>query len=180
MKKIITIILIVLSLAISTQTAQAVSTTSASSALLAQAGKNASPADMRSKALENVFKRHNSPLVGEAATYVRLADKYNVDWKLLPSISGLESSFGLHLMPNSYNAYGWGGGYIYFNSWEDGIDKILSSLKKNYYDKGANTVYSIAPIYAESPTWAPRVTRFMNEIQAELDTLNSENLTLTI
>ena len=136
--------------------------------------------DMRVKALENVFESYNSPLTPHAAFYIETADKYKVDWRLLPSIAGLESSFGKRQMPNSHNSYGWGGGYIYFDSYEDGIETIISSLKKRYYDRGADTVYKIAPIYAESPTWAPRVTSFMNKIEAEYARLKATTLTLTI
>ena len=70
--------------------------------------------DTRTVAVRNVFKRYNSPLVDQAAFYVKYADEFGVDWKLLPAISGLESTFGRFLMPGSYNAYGWGGGRIYF------------------------------------------------------------------
>ena len=180
MKKIITIILIIIFSAIAAKSTYAEESVSASSAVLARSESFNAKNDMRAKALENVFKKYNSPLVGEAKTYVELADKYGIDWKLLPAISGLESSFGLHLMLNSYNAYGWGGGYIYFESWSDGIDKILSSLKKNYYNRGADTVYEIASIYAESPTWAPRVTSFMNLIESELERISNEQLPITI
>ena len=48
--------------------------------------------DMRVKALENVFESYNSPLTPHAAFYIETADKYKVDWRLLPSIAGLESS----------------------------------------------------------------------------------------
>lgn len=136
--------------------------------------------DNRVKALESVFEKHNSPLLPYAKAYVDMADKYNVDWKLLPSISGLESSFGLHQMPGSHNSYGWGGGLIYFNSYEEGIQTITSTLRSNYYDRGADTVYKIAPIYAESPTWAPRVTRFMDEIESEYQKIGMTRLALTI
>ncbi len=180
MKKIITIILIILFAAITAKSAYAKESISASSAVLARNENFDARNDMRAKALENVFKKYNSPLVSEAKAYVELADKHGIDWKLLPAISGLESSFGVHLMPNSYNAYGWGGGHIYFESWSDGIDKILASLKKNYYNRGADTVYEIAPIYAESKTWAPRVTSFMNMIESELERLNNEELPITI
>ncbi|HVT01159.1 MAG TPA: hypothetical protein VHE53_02895 [Patescibacteria group bacterium] len=127
--------------------------------------------DMRTKALENVFKRHNSPLTVEASAYIKYADQYGVDWKLLPAISGVESSFGIALMPDSYNAYGWGGGHIYFNSWEDGIRSIDEALGENYYAKGATDVWKIGPIYAESPTWSVRVNGYMNEIEEEYERL---------
>ena len=136
--------------------------------------------DLRAKALENVFERNNSPLVPFASTYISIADKYGIDWRLLPAIAGLESSFGKRQMPNSHNSYGWGGGYIYFDSYEQGIEIVIASLKKRYYDRGADTVYKIAPIYAESPTWAPRVTIFMNQIEAEYARLETHSLELTI
>lgn len=136
--------------------------------------------DKRVEALENVFNKYNSPLAPLSASYVQIADKNGVDWKLLPAIAGLESSFGQFLMPESYNGYGWGGGYIYFDSWEEGIDTITRALKKNYYGRGATTVWEIGPIYAESPTWAVRVNGFMEQIEAEYRKLQREELALTI
>jgi len=123
--------------------------------------------DTRTKAVRNVFRKYNSPLVDQAVFYVKYADEFGVDWKLLPSIAGLESTFGRFLMPGSYNAYGWGGGYIYFESWEDGIRIINRALRQNYMNRGAQDVWSIGSIYAESPTWAERVSRFMEEINRE-------------
>lgn len=129
--------------------------------------------DVRVTAIQNVLKKYDSILVGEAKHYVYYADKHGIDWRLLVSISGLESYFGARFVPGTYNAYGWGGGYIYFESWEEGIDKISYALKKNYYDKGANTVYKIGPIYAESPHWAERVTYFMSQIDEEYSRLTT-------
>jgi hypothetical protein len=63
---------------------------------------------------------------------------------------------------------------------EEGIDTVLSALKNKYALRGATTVETIAPIYSESPTWAPRINMFMNKIQAEYDRLGMHNLSLTI
>ncbi len=136
--------------------------------------------DMRAKALKKVFEKYHSPLISYADSYVSIADKYDIDWKLLPAIAGLESSFGKAQLAGSYNSYGWGGGRIYFNSVEDGIDTVLNGLKTRYMSRGATTVETIAPIYSESPTWAPRVRRFMNEIDAEYQKLGMNKLALTI
>lgn len=136
--------------------------------------------DMRVKALEGVFEKYHSPLVPYAASYVSYADQYGIDWKLLPAIAGLESSFGKAQLPGSYNSYGWGGGRIYFDSVEDGIDTVLNGLKTRYMSRGATTVETIAPIYSESPTWAPRVRKFMNEIDAQYQRLDMNKLALTI
>lgn len=175
MKKLILLVTILLITSIVPHQIFAQATTSATSAALVS-DLNSDTQDVRVMALENTFKKHNSPLVPYAREYVKAADKYGVDWRLLPAISGLESSFALHYMPNSYNAYGWGGGHIYFDSWEDGIYTITKALRTNYMDKwGAANVWEIGPIYAESPTWAQRVDKLMNEIQAEYVAADAEN-----
>ena len=132
--------------------------------------------DIRVTALQNIFTKYNSPLFPYAKAYVVLADKYGVDWKLLPSIAGLESSFGKALLSGTHNAYGWGGGTIYFKSWEDGIEIINKAIKENYYNKwNAVDVWTIGPIYAESPTWSVRVNKFIQEINAQYITLDSQS-----
>lgn len=136
--------------------------------------------DERVEALQNIFKKYDSPLTDYAYVYIKYADQNEIDWKLLPAISGLESTFGRFYLPGTYNAYGWGGGYIYFTSWEDGIATISQALKTNYYNRGADNVYEIGPIYAESPTWAVRVDGLMNEINNEYLKIISSNLTPSI
>lgn len=181
MKKIFTIaVIIIISAVLFSNKAYAYQEAQTSSAKLEISMENTSSNDVRVKALKKVFEKYNSPLADEAENYVSLADKNGVDWKLLPSIAGLESSFGKRLMPNSYNAYGWGGGHIYFDSWSHGIDTITKSLKTRYYDRGADTVWTIGPIYAESPTWAVRVNSFMTKIEAEYVTLLREEVSMTI
>ena len=180
MNKLIIIVLIVLAALLVPQNVEAYQESQTSSAKLSLDVKTSSSTDIRVRALKNVFEKYNSPLVDEASSYVALADKNGVDWKLLPSIAGLESSFGKRLMPNSHNAYGWGGGYIYFDSWEHGIDTITKALSQKYYARGADTVWSIGPIYAESPTWAVRVNGFMQKIESEYVSLLRNEITITI
>lgn len=168
MKKFITLLIAILAVIFAPQDiyAEEVHSSSAKLANLVSIEKDYT-LDTRTKAVRNIFKRYNSPLVDQAWVFVKYADEFGVDWKLLPAISGLESTFGLHLMPGSYNAYGWGGGRIYFDSWEEGIRIINQALRQNYIDRGADTVWLIGPIYAESPTWSVRVNYFMNEINEE-------------
>ena len=100
-----------------------------------------------------------------AGFLVETAEKYGLDYRLLPAISGVESSFGRAIPVNSYNAYGWNNGNYYFKNWEDGIEVVARGLKENYLDRGRKTVYQIAPIYCPpSSTWAGKVLFFMEEI----------------
>src|SRR4051812_48196694 len=59
--------------------------------------------DNRAKALKAFLEKSNSPLADSAETFVASADKYNLDWKLVAAISGLESGFGKAIPPGSYN-----------------------------------------------------------------------------
>lgn len=115
----------------------------------------------------NMLEKHNSPFKTDADAFMKACITYNIDCYLLPSISGLESTFGKFIYPESHNPFGWGGGLIMFNSWEDCFMAVAAGLRNNYINKGADTIDKIAPIYAESKTWAPRVTYFMNRFMEE-------------
>jgi len=110
--------------------------------------------------IQKVFERFNSPLFHSVDSFVKYCQRYNIDYYLLPSIAGLESSFARNIYPDSYNPFGWGGGYIFFDSWDESINTVAKGIKENYIDQGADTVDKIAPIYAASSTWAVRVKYF--------------------
>ena len=100
-------------------------------------------------------------------SFVKTCIKYKIDCYLLPSIAGLESTFGKFVWPNSHNAFGWARGFMMFDSWAEGIDTVGAGLRKGYLNKGALTVEDIGPIYSESPTWAIRVNYFINQFERE-------------
>lgn len=122
--------------------------------------------DQRVTRLEAYLKSHNSPLSEYAAVFVQTADKYELpDWRLVPAIAGVESTFGKAIPENSYNAYGWANGTHRFQSWEESIATVSKTLKSRYVDRGADTVEEIGRIYAPpSNTWAVKVRFFMREI----------------
>jgi hypothetical protein len=118
-------------------------------------------------AIETVLKRYNSPMANESESFLKACIKYQIDCYLLPSIAGLESTFGRFILPDSYNPFGWARGYMMFDSWNEGIDTVGKGLRKGYLNKGALTVEDIGPIYSESPTWAVRVNFFINQFEKE-------------
>lgn len=125
--------------------------------------------DYRATVLKSYLEQYNSPLAGNAADFVKYADMYDLDWRFVAAIAGLESTFGKRIPYNSYNAWGYGiyGTNVrYFESWEDGIQTVSKDLREKYMDTwGATNVWEIGKIYAASPTWAQRVDFFMNRIQ---------------
>lgn len=122
-------------------------------------------------AIRRVLEKYSAPLADSTDDFINTCTTYDLDCYLLPSISGLESTFGRFLLPNSYNPFGWGGGYIMFKNWAEGINTVAYGLRNNYLNKGANTIEDIGRIYSESPTWAVRVQYFINEFQGEEDKL---------
>lgn len=125
--------------------------------------------DNRARILEKFLLDRKSPLAPHANTFVEAADKYNLDWRLVASIAGLESSFGIHQPAGSHNGWGWGynnGTVKHFDSWDEAIEEISKGLRENYLkDRPYSDPYIIGPTYAASPTWAVRVTNFMNQIE---------------
>ncbi len=119
------------------------------------------------KAIKEVLKKYNSPLIGEVDNFVNVCAKYKIDCYLLPAIAGLESTFGHFIYPGSYNPFGWGGGYIIFSSWSEAIEKVGAGLRYNYLNQGVANLWSIGKIYSESPSWAIRVQYFINQFAQE-------------
>lgn len=153
-------------LKIFTQSTYSQLTASASSAQL-QKTLGIKERDNRGKILKAFLQKYNSPLVDSANDFVKNADANNLNWKLVASISGVESTFGKFIPYNSFNAWGWGvygNNVIYFSSWREGIETISKGLRENYIDKGAENIYQIGRIYAASPTWASRVEYFMQKM----------------
>lgn len=156
---------------------------SKSSAFLAQAElKDLN--DQRVKKLQSYLEISNSPMARDARVFVEAADAYNLDWRLVAAISGLESGFGNHIPANSYNAWGWGvyGGKVtYFASWEDGIRTISQGIRERYMNqRGARNIYQIGSTYAASPTWAVRVIGFMERIENYAILNPNEMLSITL
>lgn len=122
--------------------------------------------DERANVLFDYLASYNSPLQYHAQDFVDAADQFGLDWRMLPAIAGVESTFGKNI-PGGYNAWGWGvygNQAIYFKSWRDGIFAIAKGLRENYLNRGLTDPYSINRAYAASPVWGGKVTYFMNNL----------------
>lgn len=128
--------------------------------------------DPRGQILRDYLAKHNSPLQFHAQDFIDAADTYNVDWKLVPAIAGVESTFGKHTPGGgyagpSYNGWGWGvygNQALYFGSWRAGIFTVTKGLKEGYIDKGLTDPYSMNRKYASSQAWGKNVAFFLNDI----------------
>lgn len=136
--------------------------------------------DPRAIILRDYLAKHNSPLQNHAQDFIDAADKYNLDWKLVAAISGVESTFGKATPGNaqypSYNGWGWGvygTQALYFTSWRDGIFTVSKGLRENYVNKGLTDPYAMNRVYAASPSWGWKVDYFLKDIEAFAQTYPS-------
>jgi len=121
------------------------------------------------RSLEKFFDGYTSPLKANSKTFVEVAEKYGLDYRLLPAISCMESSCGKLLIEGSYNPFGWGiygNQAIYFKDYDEAIDTVGKGLKENYLARGLNTPEKIAPIYTppNHVNWLNGVTFFIKKI----------------
>lgn len=144
--------------------------------------------DARTLLVANFLKRYNTPkplgggnlnhpLVPEdyfGRVFVELADKYNLDFRLLPAIAMQESNLCNHTPKKdgaeSYNCLGFG---VYgtkvtmFPSFEANFEQAAKTLKKNYIDIGLDTPYKIMKKYTppSDGSWAESVNQWMAEMR---------------
>lgn len=127
--------------------------------------------DMRYVILKGYLESIGSPMADKSQHFINEADRFGLDWRLVPAIAGVESYFGQHIPANSYNAWGWAiftgkTDGRHFEGWEDGITTVAQGLKEKYINRGLDTVWSIGPIYAADVNWPWKVEHFMKEIES--------------
>lgn len=126
--------------------------------------------DARPLILKNFFELNKSPLTAYSELLVATADKYNLDFRLIPAIAMIESTGGKIMPTGSFNAWGFANGATRFDSWETAIEKVGKTLKENYIDQGLVTPELIMPKYAppsvaKGGPWARGVNFFFEKLQ---------------
>lgn len=123
--------------------------------------------DRKAEILSAYLAKFNSPMQYHAQDFIDASQTFGLDWKMLPAIAGVESTFGKNI-PGGYNAYGWGiygSNRVYFKSWRDGMFTVAKGLKENYVNRGLTNPYSMNRVYAASPVWGSKVTYFMLDLE---------------
>ena len=92
--------------------------------------------DPRLESLRKFFRNADCPAQHYAAAFLEAADHYALDWRLLPSISYVESTGGKSARHN--NLFGWDSGRAHFTSPVAGIHAVGYRLSHSdlYRDKG--------------------------------------------
>ncbi|MFH1187143.1 MAG: hypothetical protein V1697_03155 [Candidatus Levyibacteriota bacterium] len=126
--------------------------------------------DARIETLNQFFAKYKSSLLPYAEDVVVAAEKYGLDWRLVPAIAMQESNLCMKEPKESYNCWGFG---IYgkkvtrFDNYPQAIDTVSKSLASDYINQGLITPEEIMSKYTPSNEgdWADSITHFMNQLQ---------------
>mgnify|MGYP003421544660 CR=1 FL=1 len=124
--------------------------------------------------IDTYFKERSMPLYGTGMTFVLVAEKYGLDWRLLPAIGIRESSGGKAAC--GYNPFGWGSCKLHnFGSYDQAIEALGKNLgganpKTARYYAGNSTMEKLYYYNGTVvPTYPDEVLAIMNKIEADAD-----------
>jgi hypothetical protein len=119
--------------------------------------------DSRLSRLEKFFEKCSSPLREFARDFLAAADKNRLDWRLLPSISMVESQGGKSYRNN--NVLGWNCSRTHFPSVREGIHAVAARLSHSPLYRNKDTD-GILHRYNTSPSYVVRVKAIMHALEA--------------
>jgi hypothetical protein len=129
-----------------------------------------SPVDPRTVRLKKYFSRLHCPVKDLAEDFVRAADLNHLDWRLLPSISVVESGGGKSYRHN--NIFGWNNGEQPFASIRAGIEVVASKLGRSPLYRNRDVAGKLR-VYNPDEVYVQNVITVMNRIAPEGTTIRS-------
>lgn len=125
--------------------------------------------DARVEIVRQFLANYDSPLEPYANLLVATAEKYNLDFRLLPAVAMQESTLCRFIPEDSYNCWGYGiyaDKVIRFDSYEDAIETVGQGISQDYVYDGLSTPELIMNRYTPSSngSWANAVRQFMEDM----------------
>ncbi|MDX2178613.1 MAG: hypothetical protein SFV18_03405 [Bryobacteraceae bacterium] len=117
--------------------------------------------DPRLERLREFLASKDSPVEELAGDFLEAADQNDLDWRLLPSISMVESSGGKYKKGN--NIFGWANCEKRFPSVRHGIHLVARRLSESPHYRGKSTEGKLR-VYNPRAEYALAVKRVMREI----------------
>lgn len=117
--------------------------------------------DPRQNALKSFFKKQDCPAQHYIEEFLDAADRYELDWRLLPSLAYVESTGGKAARNN--NLFGWDSGRAQFSTPTAGIHEVGYRLTHSvlYKDKDLDGVLAT---YNPDAEYARKVKAVMQQI----------------
>jgi hypothetical protein len=118
--------------------------------------------DTRAERLEKFFKLYGCPAPHHVSEYLRAADGYGLDYRLLPAVSVRETLCGVQAWEN--NRWGYHPHEQRFPSVAVGIDYVARVLTEGYFYKG-KTLEQKLLMYNHRPAYTDEVKAIMRQIE---------------
>jgi hypothetical protein len=117
--------------------------------------------DPRMACLQRFFSRADCPARELSNVFLEAADDYHLDWRLLPSLSFVETGGGKAAHNN--NLFGWASGRAHFDNLAAGIHQVGFQLAHRPPYRHKN-VAQILAVYNPKPEYAQLVASVMRQI----------------
>lgn len=117
--------------------------------------------DPRLETLRNFFHQGDCPAEELAEVFLEAADAYELDWRLLPSLSFVETTGGKAARNN--NMFGWDSGRAKFDSLAAGIHRVGYQLANSYAYRGKK-LDGLLATYNPNPDYVRMVKSVMRSI----------------
>ncbi len=117
--------------------------------------------DPRITKLGDFFRRYSCPAAKYTHVFLEAADRYSLDWRLLPSISYVESTCGKAARNNNF--FGWDSGRASFPSPAAAIHQVAQRLTQSKLDRN-KSLDGILTVYNPRAEWARKVKSAMRLI----------------
>ncbi len=124
--------------------------------------------DPRFERLKSYLNERQSPTAELTADFIAAADRYSLDWRLLPAISVVESGAGKRYKNN--NIFGWASCEMYFPTVSYGIHYVASRLAESelYRDKTTEEKLRVYNPYEHYPGKVRSVMRAIGPAHLQL------------
>lgn len=131
-----------------------------------------------SSSINNYLTTKNSPLAGQGSNFMATGQTYNLDARLLVSLSGAETTFGTNITAGQFNALNvlYNGLNSPFSSWQSNINAAGKSLTNpaNGYDlANTSTMYSTYCSGSGCATGLKNLNTFMRQQGANTNALHN-------
>lgn len=126
--------------------------------------------DARTEIIRQYLLRYKSPMAPYADYIVKMADEFNIDYKLITAIAQQESNLCKLAPSKTFNCWGWGihsEGTLGFSSYEEGIREVTMGLAQDYISLGLDTPEKIMSKYTplSNGSWAKGVEEFLSQME---------------
>jgi hypothetical protein len=119
------------------------------------------PPDARALRLKRFLLKLHCPVSYLADDFVHAADDNQLDWRLLPSISVIESGGGKAYKNN--NIFGWKNGEAFFPTLRAGLHEVAFKLGRSSLYQNRDSVEKLR-LYNPDATYPDAVLSVMNQI----------------